>query len=102
MEKTHRNIKSKARVRKEKRSYRLFPYHEIAEMWKKQMSIGQIARSINRVDKNNPKDPFHSMRNCLRRMHAGYRDANGRIVRLPYRVSPNTVRISRKVGLQGA
>src|SRR5438477_6818057 len=86
--------KMKPRVRKPKGSkrcqYRTFPYLKVAKMWEKGMTIGRIARATKRVDKENANgDLYHSLRNFLYRMHThGYRDANGRLVRLPYRVSP--------------
>jgi hypothetical protein len=77
---------------------RPFPYLKVAKLWGKNKTIAEIARAVGCVDKHNPKDPFHSLRNFLRIMHIGYVNANGRIVRLPYRVSPGTVRASRKAG----
>jgi len=94
-------MKSKCRQTKPKR-YRKFPYVRVAEMWGNGMTIGRIARATNRVDKGNANgDLYHSLRNFLYRMHTrGYRDADGRLVRLPYRVSPKTVRAARKAGLR--
>ena len=91
--------KAREKVRKERQS---FPYVRAARLWAQGHTIAAIAKRLGRVETNNPGDPYHQLRNFLRRMHAGYRDANGRLTRLPYRVSPNTVRISRKIGLQGA
>lgn len=88
-----------ARVRKTRRP---FPYLKVAKLWDKDKTIGEIARAIRRVDKDNPKDPYHSLRNFLRVMHIGYVGANGRMVRLPYRVSQGTVRASRKAGMKAA
>ena len=84
-----------------KRKYRPFPYVTIARMWSAGKTIAAIARAIGRVDKNNPKDPYHSLRNCLYRMHTfGYRNRTGHLVRLPHRVSAKTVRAARKAGLR--
>lgn len=94
----HRNS-SKAHSAGQKSS-RAFPYDRVARMWGRNESIATIARAIGRVDKNNPKDPYHSLRNFLYRMHQGYTDCNGRIIRLPYRVSPKRVRACRKAGLR--
>ena len=69
-------------------------------MWSAGKTIAVIARAIGRVDKNNPKDPFHTMRNCLYRMHKGYVNETGRIIKLPHRVSRASVRASRKAGLR--
>jgi hypothetical protein len=95
--KTH--SKSRGKIRKQRQP---FPYIRAAKLWAEGKTIANIAQRLGRIDVNNPNDPYHSLRNFLRRMHAGYPDANGRIVRLPYRVSPTTVTLSRKVGLQGA
>jgi len=101
--KSMRTKKSKVKAKRGKRcQYRPFPYLKVARMWQKRMSISQIAHAINRVDKGNPNDPFHSLRNFLRRMHAGYVNEKGRVVKLPHRVSPSTVRAARKAGLRAA
>lgn len=92
-------LKARGKVRKQRKA---FPYILAARLWAQGKTIAAIAKRLGRVETNNPRDPYHQLRNFLRRMHAGYPDANGRIVRLPYRVSPTTVRISRKVGMQGA
>src|ERR1700740_3076346 len=76
----------KPRGRK-RRQYRAFPYQRVAKMWKRGTTIAEIARAVNRVDKNNPNDPYHSLRNFLYRMHKGYTNGRGKIVRLPHRVS---------------
>jgi hypothetical protein len=77
-----------------------FPYGRVANMWKKGWTIARIARAIDRVDKDNPKDPYHSLRNFLYRMHKGYVDERGRTVMLPHRVSKATVRAARRAGLR--
>ena len=88
--------------RASKRNYKKFPYTRVAEMWGKGMTIAQIGRAIKRVDKDDPnRDLYHSLRNFLYVMHTrGYKDGNGRVVRLPYRVSARTVRAARKAGLR--
>jgi hypothetical protein len=86
--------------RGKRRSYRPFPYQRVAKMWKEDLTIAQIARAINRVDKNNPGDPYHSLRNFLYRMHKGYDNGRGRIVKLPHRVSKSTLRAARRAGLR--
>jgi hypothetical protein len=90
------------RVRKpnKRRKYRPFPYQRVAKMWKLGMTIAQIARAVNRVDENKPKDPYHSLRNFLYRMHKGYDNGRGRIVKLPHRVSKTTLRRARRAGLR--
>ena len=87
--------------RNRKRSqYRPFPYQRVAKMWRKGMTIAQIARAVDRVDKNNPSDPYHSLRNFLCRMHKGYTNGRGKIVKLPHRVSKDALRAARKAGLR--
>ena len=80
--------------------YRPFPYERVAKMWKEGMTIAQIARAVNRVDKNNPSDPYHSLRNFLHRMHKGYTNGRGKTVKLPHRVSKAALRAARKAGLR--
>ena len=80
--------------------YRVFPYQKVAKLWERGKTIAQIAHAIDRVDKNNPKDPYHSLRNFLFRMHKGYRNEKGRMVRLPHRISRKRVLAGRKAGLR--
>jgi hypothetical protein len=72
------------------------PYARVAKMWAAGTNIPEIAKSIRRTGKRN--DPFHGMRVILSLMHKGYRDASGQLVKLPYRVSKSSVRLSRKAG----
>jgi len=87
---------------KKRCAYRPFPYLRVARMWGQGKKISAIARAINRVDKHNPGDPYHSLRNFLYRMHKGYTNRKGKVVKLPHRVSKATVRRSRKAGLRAA
>jgi len=92
-------LHSKVKVRRtKKRAYRPFPYTRIAKMRSDGKTIAQIARAIGRFDEKNPTRSLHDLRDCLRRMHRGYVDARGRLVKLPHRVSPATVRACRKAG----
>jgi hypothetical protein len=84
----------KAKARRAKR--RPFPYAEVAELWGHGKTIAEIARAIGRV--GDGKDPYHSLRVVLTRMHRGYKDSHGKLVKLPHRVSQKTVRLSRKAG----
>jgi hypothetical protein len=95
-------IRNKMRVQKPKqrRKYRPFPYERVAKMWEKGMTIARIAIAIDRVDKDNPRDPYHSLRNFLSRMHKGYTNGKGRVVKLPHRVSKSTLRAARRAGLR--
>ena len=84
-----------------KRQYKSFPYEKVARMWGAGKSIAQIGHAIKRVDEDRPTgDLYHSLRNFLYRMHRGYKNRNGRTVRLRYRVSQRTVRAARKAGLR--
>lgn len=95
------NSRKKNRKNLSKRKvYAAFPYEKVAKMWAQNKPISVIAHAIGRVDKNNPKDPFHSLRNFLHRMHKGYTDRTGRIVRLPHRVSAKRVRACKRAGLR--
>jgi hypothetical protein len=95
-------IRNKMRVQKPKqrRKYRPFPYERVARMWEKGMTIARIAVAIDRVDKDNLRDPYHSLRNFLYRMHKGYDNGKGRVVKLPHRVSKATLRRARRAGLR--
>lgn len=95
--KNHRSINKKSAKRK---PYRAFPYDKVAKLWAQKKPIAHIARAIGRVDKENRKDPYHSLRNFLYRMHKGYVNAKGRFTRLPYRVSPKRVRACKQAGLR--
>jgi hypothetical protein len=85
-----------------RRFRRPFPYTRVARMWAKGKTIAQIAHAIKREDTKNPNgDLYHSLRNFLHRMHnVGYKDENGRLRRLPHRVSRGTVRKARHAGLR--
>lgn len=69
-------------------------------MWEQDKTIATIAHTIGYIDKDNPKDPYHSLRNFLYRMHKGYKDKNGDIVKLPHRISKSTLRAAKAAGLQ--
>jgi hypothetical protein len=72
------------------------PYARVEKMWAAGRSIREIAKSIRRTGKGD--DPYHAMRVILSLMHRGYRNATGKRVKLPYRVSKSSVRLSRKAG----
>jgi hypothetical protein len=93
-------VRASRRKRGSKRQYKKFPYERVAKMWAMGMTIARIALAIDRVDKDNPRDPYHSLRNFLSRMHKGYTNGKGRVVKLPHRVSKATLRASRKAGLR--
>jgi integrase len=80
------------------RSYKRFPYALVAKMRSEGFTISRIAEATGYIDANNPRDPYHSLRNFLYRMHKGYRNENGEIVKLPYRVAETTVQKSAEAG----
>ena len=84
----------KAKARRAER--RPFPYAEVARMWADGKTIAEIGKAIDRI--GDGKDPYHSLRVVLTRMHRGYKDSHGKLVKLPHRVSQKTVRLSRKAG----
>lgn len=84
----------KAKARPAKR--RPFPYAEVAELWADGKTIAEIARAIGRVGTGN--DPYHSLRVFLTRMHHGYMNAEGKLVKLPHRVSKKTLRLAKLAG----
>jgi hypothetical protein len=92
--------RASGRKRGRKRQYKKFPYDRVAKMWAMGLTIARIALAIDRVDKDNPRDPYHSLRNFLYRMHKGYTNGKGRVVQLPHRVSKTTLRRARKAGLR--
>jgi hypothetical protein len=85
----------KSAVKKAKR--RKFPYARVARLWAKDYTISEIAERIGYVQKD-AKDPLHSMRVFLHRMHRGYRDAKGNVVKLPHRISRRTLKAATKAG----
>jgi hypothetical protein len=65
-------------------------------MWAQEKTIPEIAKAIGRVGKGD--DPYHSLRVALSKMHKGYQDTQGNVVKLPYRVSRKTVKLAMKAG----
>ena len=104
MKKASNTLKSAVRQarahRSAKKARRKFPYEKVAKMWEQGKTIATIAHTIGYIDKDNPKDPYHSLRNFLYRMHKGYKDKNGNIVKLPHRISKSTLRAAKRAGLQ--
>lgn len=74
-----------------------FPYVRVARLWKNGRTIAETGERIGYVDRGRDDgDKFHTLRCFLTRMHKGYRDAKGDIVRLPYRVSRKHVASAAK------
>lgn len=73
-----------------------FPYEIVAKLWADGKTIAEIAERIGRIDWNREDgDKYHSVRVFLMRMHAGYKDRSGKIVKLPYRVPRKVVRAAK-------
>lgn len=66
---------------------RKFPYLEVAMLWNEGRTLSEIAKAIGRLDDS--KDKTHTLRAFITKMHKGYVDADGRVVRLPYRRRAN-------------
>jgi hypothetical protein len=89
---------TKLRRRKQRRP---FPYARLAKMWVAGKTIAVIAHTLGRIDKHNPKDPYHSLRNFMYRMRRwGYRNGDGKLVKLPRRVGNSTVKACQRAGLR--
>lgn len=75
-------------MKKASRNRRAFPYRRVAKLWARGKTIAEIAKQIGRIDRGRDDgDKHHTMRVFLMRMHRGYRDRNGPMTRLSYRVS---------------
>jgi hypothetical protein len=75
---------------------RAFPYQRVARLWANGRTIREIGERIGYVNQGRDDgDRFHTLRNFLLRMHRGYPDRKGRMVRLPYRVSRAVVRAAK-------
>ena len=97
MSKASTKPKKAARPAKRKRATsRPFPYEQVAEMWAQEKTIPEIAKAIDRVGKGD--DKFHALRIFLTKMHKGYKNAEGNLVKLPYRISRKTLGLSIKAG----
>jgi hypothetical protein len=97
LKKSRKKLKRPALAVKHKPAKRRkFPYARIAKLWALQKTIPQIAKAIGRVGKGD--DPYHALRVALTRMHQGYTDAKGNLVKLPHRVSDTAVKAATKAG----
>jgi len=74
---------------------RAFPYERVARLWNNGRSIREIGERIGYVDDREDGDRFHTLRNFLMRMHKGYRDRRGNVMKLPYRASRKLVRAAK-------
>jgi hypothetical protein len=97
LSKASKTPKKASRPAKHKRATsRPFPYAKVAAMWAQEKTIPEIAKAIQRVGKGD--DKFHALRIFLSKMHKGYRNAEGNVVKLPYRISRKTLKLAVKAG----
>lgn len=97
MSKSSKTPKKVTHPEKRKRATsRAFPYEKVAKLWALKKTIPEIAKAIGRVGKGD--DPYHSLRVTLTKMHRGFKDAKGNVVKLPHRVSQKTLKLATKAG----
>jgi hypothetical protein len=92
MKKTSKTPKKLVRPAKR----RAFPYQKVADLWAQDKTIPEIAKAIGQVGEGD--DPYHSLRVALTKMHKGYKNAEGNIVKLPHRVSRAALRAATNAG----
>jgi hypothetical protein len=83
-------------TKRKRASSRRFPYEKVAKLWAAKKTIPQIAKAIGRVGKGD--DPYHSLRVALPRMHKGYKNAEGKVVKLPHRITSAALKAATKAG----
>jgi hypothetical protein len=98
VKKAARKKATKPAAKKLKR--REFPYQRVLKMWKAGKTLETIARAVGRYQKN-ADDPLRSFRVSLTRFHRGV-NLDGRLVKLPYRVSHKTVKLTIEAGKRAA
>jgi hypothetical protein len=88
--------KKATRVATKKLKRREFPYQTVLKMWNAGKTLETIARAVGR---HQPKadDPLRGFRVSLTRFHKGVK-LDGRLVKLPYRVSKSSVKLAIKAG----
>jgi len=91
-----KRVTRKATKRAVRMKRREFPYQRVLKMWKAGKTLETIARAVGRYQKN-AADPLHGFRLSLTRFHKGVK-LNGRLVKLPHRVSESSLKMSRKAG----
>jgi hypothetical protein len=94
VKKAARKVTKRAASKLTKR--REFPYQTVLKMWNAGKTLETIARATGRYQ---PKadDPLHGFRVSLTRFHKGVK-LNGRLVKLPHRVSRKTLKLATKAG----
>jgi hypothetical protein len=95
--KTSKTLKKSARTAKPQPTKRRpFPYEKGAELWAQEKTIPEIAKVIGRVGEGS--DPHHAMRVALSKMHKGYKNDEGDIVKLPHRITRTALRAATQAG----
>jgi hypothetical protein len=94
VKKAARKKATKTATKKLKR--REFPYQRVLKTWNAGKTLETIARATGRYQKN-ADDPLRSFRVSLTRFHKGV-NLNGRLVKLPYRISRKTLKLATKAG----
>jgi hypothetical protein len=69
-------------------------------VWQGGKTLEVIARACGRYQKN-ADDPLHAFRVSLTRFHKGVR-INGKLVRLPHRVSKKALKLATRAGKKAA
>jgi hypothetical protein len=92
--------KSPARKPSRRPQRKPFPYARVLAMWKAGQSSMEIAKAVGRYD-SKAADPLHSFRVTLTRFHKGVR-IDGKIVKLPHRVSKKALKMATKAGKKAA
>ena len=77
-----------------------FPYARVLAMWRAGKSSMEIAKAVGRYD-SKAADPMHSFRVTLTRFHKGVR-IDGKLVKLPHRVSKAALKRATKAGKKAA
>ena len=82
--------KSEPEPEPEVKTVRKFPYLQVARLWNEGKSTKEIGAIIGYLDPSShtwrgKEDPTHTMRTFLTKMHKGYKDESGNIVKLPHR-----------------
>jgi hypothetical protein len=101
MKRPSKTLKTTARTAKHKPAKRRpFPCEKVAQLRAQEKTIPEIAKAIGPVGKGD--DPYHSLRVALTKMHRGYKDKSGNLVKLPHRVSQETLKLATKAGKRAA
>jgi|SRR5579864_4102331 len=76
---------------------RAFPYVRVAKLWAAGKTLTEISNAIG-IFNTKSDDPNHRLRVALTSMHKGWRDAKGKLHKLPHRVKKSSLAASRRAG----